>query len=158
MVVLGVGNVLSGDDGVGVSAARELQRSGPPAGAQVYDLGTALWDLPSEADGCDELIVVDAVRSGGEPGSVYRAEIEGLEEAEGAPPLSLHQVGVRQMLVMARLSGLSWGRAVLIGVEVEDVSARSGLSASLRGALPRVVEAVKSEIRAARRPPEEVRT
>lgn len=157
VLVLGVGNVLEGDDGVGVAAVGRLQAAGVPGGVAIYDVGTALLDLPSEVSGADRVIVIDAVQTGGEPGSVYRLELDGLEEETAGTPLSLHQVGVRQMLAMARLSGLELGPAVLVGVEAEDISLREGLSESVERALPRVLEVVTEEIEAALAPSEEVR-
>jgi hydrogenase maturation protease len=153
-----VGNVLCGDDGAGVHAARRMREEGLPAGAEAYDMGTALMDMPSELEGCERLVVVDAVRFGGEPGSVYRIEAEQVEAAAETPPASLHDLGVRQMLSMARLSGMEIGPAVLVGVEAADISLRDGLSQEVRRAMPRVLQAVRREIEAVLTPPEEVRT
>jgi len=155
VVVLGVGNVLHGDDGVGVRAGRALEREGLPEGAAVYDMGTALLDLPAEAGGCERVVIVDAVESGGEPGSVYRVELDAVEEARAAP-VSLHQVGVREMLALCRLSGLDLGPAVLLGVEAADTSLCEGLSGPVRRTMPRLLEAVRNEMEAALAPPEEV--
>jgi hydrogenase maturation protease len=157
VVVLGVGNVLVGDDGVGVHAVRRLARARLPEGVQAFDLGTALLDLPAEADGCDQLIVIDAVRSGGRPGTVYRENLDSLEEGPTGASLSLHDCGVRQMLAMARLAGLRLPSAVLVGVEVAEVAPGEGLSAPVRGALRRVLQAVRHEIGAASPAAEEVR-
>jgi hydrogenase maturation protease len=155
--VLGVGNLLAGDDGVGVHAVRALERAGLPAGVAAFDLGTALLDLPAEVEGCAKLIVIDAVRSGAKPGTVCRADLDALEEAPGAPALSLHDCGLRQMLAMARLAGLRLPPAVLVGVEVAELSPGEGLSAPVRGALRRVLAAVRREIGAASPAAEEVR-
>ncbi len=157
VLVLGVGNVLEGDDGVGIAAVGRLAEGCLPEGVRAYDMGTALLDLPSEVSGAGRVVVIDAVQTGGRPGTVYRAELDGLEEEAGGEPLSLHQVGVGQMLAMARLSGLELGPAVLVGVEAEDISLREGLSESVERALPRVLEIVTEEIEAALAPSEEVR-
>jgi hydrogenase maturation protease len=157
VAVIGVGNVLYGDDGVGVHAARRLGEEGLPAGTAAYDMGTALMDLPSEVCGCERLVIVDAVRFGGEPGSVYRIEMDQVDEEEAPPPASLHDLGVRQMLSMARLSGMELGPAVLVGVEAVEVSLQERLSQAVRGALPRVLEAVRKEVEAVLAPSEEVR-
>ena len=138
-------------------AVRRLDAGGLPAGAAVYDMGTALIDLPSEVSGCRRVVVLDAVRSGGEPGSVYRLELDDLPVAKTGQPLSLHDLGVRGMLAMARLSGLELGPAVLVGVEAGDVSLGEGLSAPVEAALPRAVEIAIEEIEAALKPSEEVR-
>ena len=159
VVVLGVGNLLAGDDGVGVHAVRALEETGLPEGVGAFDLGTALLDLPAEAEGAGKLIVIDAVRSGGKPGTVYREDLDGLQEGPAGPALSLHDCGVRQMLAMARLSGLRLPPAVLVGVEVADISVREGLSAPVRAALPAVLRAVRQEfgLRRSQQPAEEVR-
>ncbi|MBN1773664.1 MAG: hydrogenase maturation protease [Deltaproteobacteria bacterium] len=156
VAILGVGNVLEADDGAGVWAVRDLEAAGLPEGARAYDMGTALLDLPSELDGCERLVVVDAVRSGGTPGAVWRVEFDALEEAE-AEPVSLHQVGARRMLAMARLSGLRLGPAALVAVEAAEIRLHEGLSGPVRRAMPRLLAAVRDEVEAAlARAPEEV--
>lgn len=156
-VVLGVGNVLVGDDGAGVHAVRLLARQGLPEDVLAFDLGTALLDLPAEADGCRRLVVIDAVRSGGRPGSVYRLELDRLPGGP-AGPLSLHGLDLRRALVMARLGGMELPPAVLVGVEAAQVAPGEELSAPVRRALGRVAEAVRREIGAALAPAaEEVR-
>ncbi len=99
----GLGNVLLGEEGIGVHAVRALLEGGVPEGVDIVDAGTALGDLLGELSGYGRLILVDAVRGGGQPGGLYRMEIESPEELSGARrPLPLHEMGVAEALDQAR--------------------------------------------------------
>ena len=71
VLVLGMGNVLKGDDGLGVHALRRLAGEGLK-GADMLELGTSLADCFSLLEGYDVIVALDAVMAGGAPGSLYR--------------------------------------------------------------------------------------
>jgi len=87
ILIAGVGNVLRGDDGFGVHAARALASKTLPSGVRVAELGISGLALVHEIlDGCDACIIVDAVRRGGQPGTLYV-----LRPREFGPPTALQQ-------------------------------------------------------------------
>lgn len=90
--VIGCGNVLRGDDGVGVHVARRLATrlaQHPIAGVQAIDCGTAGFEVMYRARGSSALVIIDAAQSGGEPGAVY--EVPGAEVAAvSMPEVNLH--------------------------------------------------------------------
>lgn len=84
ILVIGCGNLLRGDDGVGPVLIRRLFEIGLPPWVRLADGGTAGMDVAFAMDGASEVFIVDACKSGGEPGTLY--ELPG-EEVE-VPPLT----------------------------------------------------------------------
>jgi hydrogenase maturation protease len=134
------GNLLMGDDGAGVHAARELEARA--AGRfDVADAGTSLSDVLLTRPLYGRLIVVDAIRKGGAPGSIYEARIADPEWlARESPPVSLHDLGVGEALWQARLAGKLPREVWIVGVEPERVEWGIGLSPAVQAALPRLIE------------------
>lgn len=137
-----VGNLLMGDDGAGIHAARELELRA--AGRfDVADAGTNLADVLLTGPLYGRLIVVDAIRKGGAPGSICEARIADPEWlAHESPPVSLHDLGVGEALWQARLAGRLPREVWVVGVEPERVDWGIGLSPPVQAALPRLIERV----------------
>ena len=144
IVVLGIGNELLRDEGVGVHVARALEKKSPPEGIdfEVIDGGTSLdaFNLPGTVS---KLIIVDAAKGEGEPGTVYRFTPE---EVEPQPMTSLHQLGVLESLKLMSLSGYKPGQTVIIGVEPKEIDWGTELSPELERRIPRIVEVVLEEV------------
>ncbi|HEX8107341.1 MAG TPA: hydrogenase maturation protease, partial [Kofleriaceae bacterium] len=102
-VVLGVGNVIMADEGVGVRCVERLEVTGAlPAGATAIDGGTSTHELLGELEDLDLLVIVDAVASGGAPGSLVRLEGDRIPSAF-SNRLSPHQHGINDLLATLRL-------------------------------------------------------
>lgn len=150
-MILGVGNLLLRDEGIGVHVAQALQEMSLPDGVEVLDGGTSP-DLPYLVEGADKLIVVDAVRVGGEPGSVYRLTPEDIAAqpdvgGELAPPLiSTHQMGLFESLRAMSLKG-GPREVVIIGMEPKQMDWGLELSPELEERFPQILEAVLREVR-----------
>jgi hydrogenase maturation protease len=149
-VVLGVGNVLLGDDGVGVHVARVLEAEGGlPEGTRVLDGGTLGLDLLPMLDGARSVVIIDALDSGAPPGTV--TVLHGDEVgAVLAGALSAHQVGVADLLAAARLTGRLPAHLALVGVQPAAIEVRLDLTAALRDAVPTVIASVRQELEEAR--------
>ena len=147
LLVLGLGNVLLEDDGVGAAAVALLRDCYEvPRGVQVLDGGTLGLSLLPYLDTADVVILVDAVRADGSPGSFIR--LTGDEVAPAvATRLSPHQVGVADLLDGARWLGRYPRRVVLLGLVPDSMELKVGLSAHLRSALPELVECIVKEAR-----------
>ena len=132
-----------GDEGVGVHVIRKLQELELPPEVEPVDGGTAGIDLIPVLKGADRVIIVDAVRAGGEAGSIYRFGPEELEKP--LDHLSLHQLSLQEVLQAATLLGIQPG-ITIIGVEPKRIALGLELSKELEEALPRVIEAVQAEL------------
>jgi len=145
VVVVGIGNELLGDDSVGIHVIRELARRGVPSDTTLIEAGTAVDMLWDEFAGAGKVIVVDAVKGGGPPGSVYRYLYGECPEGLGVTQ-SGHEVGLRDKLVALELMGYTLPEVVVVGVEPERMELGAGLSSCLRNQLPAVVDIVLEEV------------
>jgi hydrogenase maturation protease len=148
LLVLGLGNVLLEDDGVGAAAVALLVDGfEAPPGVQVLDGGTLGLSLLPYLEAADAVILVDAVRAEGLPGSFVRLTGDDVAPAV-ATRLSPHQVGVADLLDGARWLGRYPRRVVLLGLVPQSMDLAVGLSGSVRPALPNLVERIVDEARA----------
>ncbi len=139
VLVLGVGNILLKDEGLGVHIVNQIEEEGKLEGkAEILDGGTAGYDLMPHLMGREKIIIVDALKTDDEPGSVYHFPADRLAHS-GAKSFSLHDVGIRQVVDMLKLMGEE-PQIEIIGVVPEDISSYEvGLSDSVREAIPKVI-------------------
>lgn len=139
-VVLGIGNVLLTDDGAGVHAARRL--AGELAAREdvrVFDAGTLSFTLAPAIESADRLIVLDAMELGEPPGSVRRFLDAEIDRLLTRGRLSVHEVGLRDMLAIARLSDRLPRERALIGIQPESLDWGTEPSARVAPAIDRIV-------------------
>lgn len=147
--VIGVGNTLMGDDGVGVRVVRELAEllpdTGPAGPISVIEGDTAGMALMPHVMEADHVIFVDAVTVGDAPGSVYRMD----PDAAGLTGLrsnTSHGVGIPYLISVARLQG-HWPEFVVYGIQVGDVMCGPDtLTHEVEAAALDVIEMVTSEV------------
>ncbi|MEJ2210111.1 MAG: hydrogenase maturation protease [Anaerolineae bacterium] len=149
-LILGLGNPLRGDDGVGVRLAQMLAGRRLPAGVEVVDGGTQGLGLVSLLEGRRRAIVIDAAEMGRRPGEFVRfmADEVHLSDMQGAG-FSVHEAGLREALLLARALGLLPDEVVVYGVQPARVEWDAGLSPQVEAALPALAEAVMDEVTAA---------
>jgi len=142
LLVLGLGNPLCQDDGVGVMAVTRLLRDWSPGpGVRVMEGGTlGLWLLPL-VESFRKVLLVDAIRAEGEPGTLVRIDGEDVARA-AAHRLSVHQVGVGDLMDAAQLRGTLPPQLTLLGVVPETVSLGLGLTPRVERALPLLIQRI----------------
>lgn len=145
VLVLGVGNILLRDEGLGVRAAEALGRMALPEGVEVVDGATAGADLIDIISEREKVVVIDAVQAQVAPGTVMRFTGEDFAARE-VVEMSLHQVGFVEALHMAGLLGCAPGEVVVYGVRPEVVEWGLELSNAVKDAVDRVVGLVASEL------------
>lgn len=138
-VVIGLGNTLRGDDGVGVIVARHLAQKDLPAGIEVIEGAMAGLDLLWSLQENQRLILVDAARMGAEPGEVRVLSGQELGAVSGVRFSSTHGFGVSEVLTLARSLGIE-AEVTVVGIEPYDTNLREGLSESVARRLPEYVE------------------
>jgi len=153
-LVVGAGNVLRQDDGLGVHLVRALAGRLPP-GAEAVDAGTSALDALWEGDGVERLVLVDAVAGGESPGTIYRVPVRDLTPRAPLPrgegqgvgsPLSLHDLDLPAALALAQLAGARLDGVVLVGMEPAALGWGTELSPEVAARLPALAEAVLAEI------------
>ncbi len=144
IVIIGVGNLLLKDEGIGIHAVKALQEIDLPADIRLIDGGTSP-DLIAYTRAGDKVIIIDAARAGGEPGAIYRFKPEDLAE-EKAALASAHEMGVLENLKLMTLSGNEPQDIIIIGIEPGEIDFGTELSPELEKKLPKIVEIVLKEI------------
>ncbi len=148
VVILGIGNILMSDEGIGVHAVEALQqRFLLPDDVEVVDGGTTGMELLPDLQGADHLIVIDAVRVGVPPATVVRMEGDEVP-AFFKTKLSPHQVGLSDVLAALRFSGSAPGHVVLIGVQPVSLEVAMELTPKVAAQMDRVLELVTAELAA----------
>jgi len=145
ILVLGVGNVLLSDEGVGVHVARKMMEMPFPPEVQIMEGrtdGFALMDVFLEADW---VILVDAVRGGGPPGSIYRFELEDCPPFPDTFKTSIHQASILEVINISGLIG-STPRVTIIGIEPSRLEMGIELSPEIEDKIQIVINLVLEEV------------
>jgi hydrogenase maturation protease len=144
VLILGVGNILLGDEGVGVHVIRELEKKKLPGTIELVDAGTALFSILHLLKKRKKIVVIDAAKGGKRPGTIYRILPCQIKNGHNRL-LSLHEMGLMECL--AALGGGERPRnIVIIGVEPDSIDWGLRLSRALQQRLPEIVKIVESEI------------
>lgn len=153
ILVLGLGNILLKDEGLGVHVAKQLQALALPGNVEVIDGGTAGLDMLLSQKDLDKLVVIDATRGGKKPGTIYKArlkagEIDKLTRIFGRDKdlkISSHQFGLIDALAAAQMCNCSPREIVIIGIEPKEINYGLELTEPVRQKIPEVVNMVLEE-------------
>lgn len=136
-VIAGFGNELRADDGVGLAVIRHIERGGVPAGVRCAEVGIGgIAMLHELIAGCERLVIVDAVRRGGAPGTVYVLTPRLGADAGHDALVDAHFTEPYAALTLARALGVLPGEIHVVGIEVADTD---DLSLDLTAAVTRAV-------------------
>jgi len=145
ILILGVGNILLSDEGVGVRVIEAMRDVKLPDNVELMDGGTGAFDLFDVIADRDKVIFIDAVKGGGEPGAVYCFNPADIREQRQCLT-SVHQVSLMDTLTMARLTGCSPREVLIFGIEPKEMVWGLDLSPEVAAVVPHVIELVLSEI------------
>ncbi|HLF60756.1 MAG TPA: hydrogenase maturation protease [Acidimicrobiia bacterium] len=132
-IVIGVGNPTRGDDAAGLEVARRVRR------VEAHQEANGSYELMDVWEGADEVIVVDAARSGAPPGTVHRFDAHHEPLPRGILATSTHSVGVMETIEMARRLGRLPERIMVYGIEVSTLAPGVGLSDQVEQAVKELV-------------------
>jgi hydrogenase maturation protease len=145
-LILGAGNLLLSDDGVGVHAIRHLQETlEVPEGIQLLDGGTLGLDLLHYLEGVSRLLIVDAMEIGQPPGTLQRLAGEEVP-AYLSVKMSPHQIGLPDMLFAAKLRDLYPDEVVIWGVQPATTEVGLELSAQVAAQMDLLIDNVLDEL------------
>jgi len=142
--VVGIGNVLLKDEGVGCHVVHVMEGI-PLPDVKIIDGGTCP-DVLQLLEDADKLVIVDAVKGGGTPGQIYRFHLEDIT-LEQKPFLSLHDMDLADSLMLMQL-WYNTGEVVIIGVEPKEINWGLELSTELQEKMPQIIDAILSELNA----------
>jgi hydrogenase maturation protease len=138
--VLGLGNLLLGDDGFGPRVVEELAlRWRARESVELLDGGTQGLGLLGDLSGRPGLLIVDAYRSGVEAGRLTLLESPSAAQLGARKSQTAHEGNAGELLSVAALSGDLPGRVMLLGVEPERIGVGIGLSPKVEEAIPRAI-------------------
>ena len=151
VVIVGVGNPLARDEGLGPRAIERLARRDLPEAVEVIDAGTDLLAVIGDLEGAERVILIDAVQTGAEPGTIHRFTLEELLEKAADEPewRSAHDLTVVGAVRLAEAAGIRLPPTVVFGVEPGEVALGEGLTPAVEAALDGLIETVLAEIGAA---------
>ena len=144
-VVIGLGNPLRRDDGVG-PAAVVLLESDPPPGTELVTLDGESTRLIEAWRDRDRAVVVDAVVTGAAPGTIHELEVGRDRLPDWDPGASTHAAGLSEAIALGRALERVPDELVIVGVEPGDVSFGPGLSAPVHAALDTVLDRVRNRL------------
>jgi len=148
ILVLGLGNSIMTDDGFGVKVVNTLSSRYHFHGKiSLIDGGTLGLDLLPHLEEVESLLIVDALDMRDKPGSIFRLEGEEVPRAF-ASKLSVHQMGLQDLLAVAELQGHVPTRLVVWGVQPESIEMGTELTATVESAVEPVVQKVLEELQA----------
>ncbi|HBA83280.1 MAG TPA: hypothetical protein DCZ95_04215 [Verrucomicrobia bacterium] len=140
IVILGMGNLLLTDDGIGPHAAQALADR-PPSGVCVADVGTDFLSALPFLDSAQRALIIDAVKGGGAPGTIYRLTESDVspQEADSVSSHALSLLQARRILS----PGSPKIEIAILGVEPAVLGYGMDLSPSVAAVLPRVLELIR---------------
>jgi len=146
ITVLGTGNILMGDEGVGVHAIRALRESYSfPEQISLIDGGSMGLDLLPFIENTAKLLIIDAVSSGSPPGTIQVYEGQVIP-AVLSRKMSVHQIGVKDLLFALKFMDRAPEEICLIGVEPENMDILLGLSGKMKEVFPALLAAILARL------------
>jgi len=146
-LILGAGNLLLSDEGLGVHFIRHLQAHYTlPADVEVFDAGTLGLMAGHKLEEADRVYVVDVIAAPGAPGACIRYNKEDFLLKRIPLKLSPHQIGLQEMLLVSSLRGRCPAEVILIGIIPCSVAPGTELSPLLQQRLPELVRQLAAEL------------
>lgn len=146
VVIIGVGNLLLKDEGVGVHVGQELQKERLPEAVEVHDGSVAGIGLLEFFQGASKVLLIDAADMNLNPGALARFTPEEVASKIDAPRFSTHDVGLLEVLELARVLDQCPPEVVIFGIQPKEISWGTELSPEVQASIPKVVEMVLGEI------------
>jgi hydrogenase maturation protease len=145
VLILGIGNLILKDEGVGVHVIERLKNMALPSDVEVIDGGTMGIDLLYHIEGRKKVIVIDAVNTDGAAGTIYRFTDKDLEEKKECLR-SAHEIDFTDVLKLAQFLKNRPDTVIFIGIKPKDISEGFGLSPQIEERIPQIVELVLKEM------------
>lgn len=149
-MIIGVGNILLSDEGIGVHVINKLKNVQLPANVEIHDCGTGGLNILNVLDKAEKAIIIDAVKGGGRPGSIYRFMLsEILTEDRRMKMTSLHDLDLITALKIAELTRIYKLPREMIVIGIEPASIKMGMEPSpkVKRTIPKIIDLVLKEIR-----------
>ncbi len=145
ILVVGIGNSLLMDEGIGVHIINELEQYELPRNVEIYDGGTGGFKLIDLTHGANKVIFIDAVEIGKEPGTVTTFKSEDVRLKYPKKKYSLHDTDLLEVIKMIELLD-SPPEIEIIGVQPDTINYGISLSMKLKISVPNIIKTVLNRI------------
>ena len=145
IVVIGIGNLLLMDEGIGVHTINELEKHDLPGSIEIYDGGTGGFKLIDLMQGAARVIFIDAVDTGKAPGSVTIFRAEEVHSIYNKKKYSLHDTDLMEIIKMAEMLG-NPPMIEIVGIQPKIINYGTTLSKELAGSMSNIVNSVLKRI------------
>jgi hydrogenase maturation protease len=142
--VIGIGNILRKDDGVGVHVIKELEKQLDNSFVELVDGGTSTLDMLGYFLDYEKVVVIDCLRAGYKPGTIYKIKPEEIKDYN-KENLSIHDVQILDVVKIANMFG-KHPQVMIFGVEPKEISFDLEISDTIKNKIPEVVNLVKLEL------------
>ncbi len=146
IVILGVGNILLSDEGVGVHVVEKLRGEIESSDIELIDGGTAGLDLLPVIESCDYLLIIDCVKGGEKPGTIYKFGPEEIKVKMDNMKLSLHDFNLVDVLNLGKALGKKLPKITIYGVEPKSLNWSLDMSPEVSQTLERLIKIVKDDV------------
>jgi hydrogenase maturation protease len=142
--VVALGNILRGDDGIGIVVLDELKKEEMP-GIQLLDIGADAFSLLEHFMGSDPIIIIDCARMNKLPGEVVKFQIDQANLSRADDIVSLHGFSLAETYQMAQKMG-DVAECHIIGIEPKIVDFNATISSVVKNSIPLIINMVKEEV------------
>lgn len=148
ITILGIGNTLYSDEGVGVQVIpilKELINVNHEGGIDIIEGATDGMKLLGPVEDCDYLIIIDAINAGKKPGTLITIRNEEIPKYFGIK-MSVHQVGFQEVLFAARIRDCLPKEMIMFGIQPESLNLGVELTETVKSSLPELANLIKQQV------------
>ena len=142
--ILGIGNILLKDDGIGVHIIKELEEEKLPSTIELVDGGTSTLDTLNYFLDYEKVIVIDSLKAGYEPGTIYKIKPEDIKNYK-KENLSIHDVQILDVVKMANMFN-KYPDVTIFGIEPEEITFDTEMTNCMKMKIPEVIKLIKKEL------------
>lgn len=143
-VIIGIGNILLKDDGVGVHVVKQMEQENPPSNLELVDGGTSTLDTLSYFLAYNKVIIIDSLKAGYEPGTIYKIRPEDINHYQ-KESLSVHDVQILDVVKMANMLG-EFPHVIIFGIEPQEIAFGLEMTETVKNSIPGVIGLVNNEL------------
>lgn len=145
LLIIGIGNPIMSDDGIGVHALRYLEGR-LPDDVELIEGSVYCADLLPFLENRRKVVFIDGIDAGAEPGTLFRFSPDEVRNQKGNEPVSLHDFGIYELITAARLLDQCPEDMIVLAVQVKNVGIGEELSREVRDAIPRIHRLLLDEL------------
>lgn len=143
-VILGIGNILLKDDGIGVHVVKKLEDEGLPSNIEVVDGGTSTLDTLNYFLEYKKIIVIDSLKAGYEPGTIYKIKPEDIKNYK-RENLSIHDVQILDVVKIAEMYD-KHPDVTIFGIEPKEIVYDTEMTDCMKRKVPEIINLIKKEL------------